>query len=126
MPKENIKTDFNVEEITKTTEQHEKSISEFNTRISDLENKLSNPEQLANVIETATKDSKKLDKIFSSIFCEMINKDEDVKNAIKGRIDNIDRGAVFSILKKWGEFVYAVILITIGAIITLVISRFSK
>ena len=35
-------TDFDVKEITKTTAQHEKSISQFNTRITDLETKLAN------------------------------------------------------------------------------------
>ena len=42
MAKENQKSDFDAGELAKTTEQHEKTISKFNTRITDLETRFTN------------------------------------------------------------------------------------
>lgn len=74
-----------------------------------MEKKLSSPELLAKTLEEAAADSKRLDKLFSKIFCTMMKNDDDVKTSIKDKMDAIDRDAVNALLKKLGGKVALVI-----------------
>lgn len=83
-------------------QEHHKGISSLEDRVGVLEKKLSNPELLAKTLEEAASDSKRLDKLFSKLFCDMMKNDDDVKTSIKDKMDTVDRDAVNALLKKLG------------------------
>lgn len=122
------KLDFDENLLTQATEQHGKDISGLDERVNVLEGKLSKPEQLASVFETATADLKKLDKLFSHLFCEMLEKDKDVDASISRKIKNVDRDVVLGTLKKWGGLFGAGIIFVLGILfrelIIFILSKF--
>jgi hypothetical protein len=86
----------------KLLQDHGKDISSLSDRVAAVENKLANPEQLALTLETASSDSKKLDKLFSKLFCDMMKSDAAVRASIEERINAIDRNATREVMKKFG------------------------
>lgn len=108
-------TDFKPEELTKTTEQHGKDISDLDIRLKAMEVKLE-PAQIAITLETASADSKKLTKLFSKLFCEMLTDDKDVKAAIEGKMNETDRHFVYGNLKRWGKVIGAIVIFIFGAV----------
>ncbi len=82
--------------------EHHKGISTLEDKVAALEKKLNEPKQLAKTLEDAADDSKGLEKLFSKIFCEMMQKDDAVKAAIKEKMETIDRDEVNALLKKFG------------------------
>lgn len=99
MSENDQKKDF---EADKLLQSHDTTITSLVDRVCVIEQKLSNPEQLAQTLEAATADSKKLDKLFSSLFCNMMKNDESVKAAIVEKMASVDRDAVNSFIKKFG------------------------
>jgi predicted ribosome quality control (RQC) complex YloA/Tae2 family protein len=93
------KKDFDPDKLL---QDHHKDISSLIDRVLVLEQKLSNPEQLAQTLEAASSDSKKLDKLFSKLFCNMMKNDDDVKASLVDKINTLDRAEVNSLLKKFG------------------------
>src|SRR5665213_2983455 len=85
----------------KLLQDHHKDISSLTDRVLALEQKLSNPEQLAQTLEAASSDSKKLDKLFSKLFCDMMKNDDAVKASFAEKINAVDRDAVNAVLKKF-------------------------
>jgi hypothetical protein len=93
------KRDF---EPDKLLADHGKDISSLGERVLALEQKLTNPEQLANALEAASSDSKKLDKLFSKLFCNMMRNDDDVRASMQEKMNALDRDAARSVMKKFG------------------------
>ena len=120
------KQDFDPEALAQTTEQHGKDISGHDERIESLENIFKNPEQFAKAFEAVSSDSKKLDKLFSKLFCDMMEKDEDVKAAVTRTMNRTDRSAVFSTLKKWGGFITAGVIYILGVLTRALIDWITK
>lgn len=115
--------DFNEQELTITIGKHDEELISVKKRLDSLEEKFK-PEKIADIIEEASKDSKKLDKIFSKLFCEMMYKDDDVKKTVSEHIKIADRSIVFSTLKKWGLFATYGILYVLGILTTAMINFF--
>lgn len=113
------KKDF---EADKLLQSHDKDISSLVDRVSAIEQKLSNPEQLAQTLEAATSDSKKLDKLFSKLFCNMMKSDDDVRASVQEKMNALDREAANSVMKKFGGkigfAVWSIFLIIITASLT--------
>jgi len=95
-----LKKDFDADKLL---QDHGKDISSLTDRVASLEQKLSNPEQLALTLEAASSDSKKLDKLFSKLFCNMMRNDDDVKASMQEKMNVLDRDAVRAVVKKFGE-----------------------
>jgi len=112
------KKDFNAGALL---QEHGKGISSLEDRVDALEKKLSNPELLAKTLEDASSDSKRLDKLFSKLFCDMLKNDDDVKSSFAEKLNSVDRDAVSSNLKKFGGLVgfglwtVAIIIVTAWA-----------
>jgi hypothetical protein len=101
----------------KLLQDHGKDISSLTDRVVSLEQKLSNPEQLALTLEAASSDSKKLDKLFSRLFCNMMKNDDDVRASVQEKMNALDRSTVKSTIKKFGGLVgFAVWSILLAAI----------
>ena len=116
MVTEKKKNDFDEDLIAQTTEQHGKDISGITDRLTALESKLK-PDQIALLLESAEVDSKKLDALFSKLFCNMLKKDPDVQVAITNHLNNVDRDSLRSFLKKFGSTVGAILLVILGAVL---------
>lgn len=99
-------TDF--EEKSLTIEQHGKDLTSHGSRIEALETKLDTPEHIASLLESAFGDSKKLDKLFSTVFVSML-KDEktnpDIRNTIENLIAKLDRNNALLVVGKWGKLI---------------------
>jgi hypothetical protein len=125
MAVEKKKNDFDAETITQATEQHGKDITGITDRLTTLENKLK-PDQIAIALESASDDSKKLNKLFAKLFCEMVKDDKDVKSAVGNMINEADRGAVRSFWKKFGFATWSAIIFIVGVLFTAIISHFIR
>ncbi len=97
-------------------------VNALDERLIALEQKLSDPKQFATVFETAASDSKSLDKLFSKLFCDMMKNDPDVKAAVQVHVQQTDRDAVHSILKKWGGTMWTVFVLVVGLVLRELIS----
>jgi BMFP domain-containing protein YqiC len=109
-----LKKDFDPDKLL---QDHGKDISSLGDRVAALEQKLTNPEQLATTLEAATSDSKKLDKLFSKLFCDMMKNDKEVTASIQEKIHAMDRDSAKVFWKKFGGKVAA----AVGAIIMLIV-----
>lgn len=111
---EAVKKDFDADKLL---QDHGKDISSLTDRVAALEQKLSNPEQLALTLEAASSDSKKLDKLFSKLFCNMMKNDDEVRVSLQDKINALDRSVAKSMMKKFGGMVgFAVWSIVLAAI----------
>lgn len=119
------KSDFDKDALAQTTEQHGKDISELADRVSVLENTLK-PAQLALLLDSAADDSKKLDKLFSRLFCDMMEKDENVKTSIATHIGKVDRSVIKRFWGKIGFATWSVVIFILGIVATAVIKKFIR
>lgn len=94
-------------------QEHHKGISTLEDKVSTLEQKLKNPELLAKTLEDAAEDSKRLDKLFAKIFCDMLRSDKEVAATIQEKINAMDRDATRVFWKRFGGWVVG----TIGALV---------
>lgn len=109
------KKDFDAEKLAQDTEQHGKDINGLDSRITELEQKLSTPENIANTLEGAAHDSKKLDKFFAKVFSDLLSdKDSQASKALEEKINKIDRDAVKSTFKRWRGWVGGAVLFLLG------------
>lgn len=111
-------TDFNATDIAKTVNKHDAEFIDVKARIDSIELKIK-PEGIAIVLEEASKDSKKLDRLFSSLFCEMFKNDKAVQIAVGDMLKQADRDAVFSIIKMWGGLIGKGLIFILGILVTL-------
>jgi hypothetical protein len=119
-----LKKDFDADKLL---QDHGKDISSLTDRVASLEQKLSNPEQLALTLEAASSDSKKLDKLFSKLFCNMMRNDDDVKASMQEKMNVLDRDAVRAVVKKFGGKIgFAIWTVAIIVITAWVEHKFGK
>jgi hypothetical protein len=116
------KTDFDADKLAETAEQHGKDIFDLSERVAALEASLK-PDKLALLLDSAADDSKKLDKLFSRLFCEMMEKDGNVKKAISEHIKTADRSVVYSTLKRWGGIATGGLLFVLGIVVDSLIRK---
>jgi hypothetical protein len=122
---QNGASDFDPGKIATAVSKHDTDIIEVKLRLDTLEQKFE-PAQIAAVLEGATEDSKKIDKLFSRLFCEMLQNDPDVKKSIGDHIRSSDRSMVYGTLKKWGGFVGAGLLFVAGLLTKAAIDYFMQ
>ena len=91
-------------------------------RLTAIENKLK-PEQIATILEIASNDSKKLNKLFAKLFCEMIKEDKEIRALLKELIEGTDRDAIMLFWKKFGFAIWSSILFVLGSIVTAIVFR---
>jgi hypothetical protein len=72
-------------------------------------------------LEKSATQAIKTREVLSLHLCEMIEKDDKVRQVIKKRIDEIDRHGLFSFFKKTGSTLLTLILLAVGSAITLLI-----
>ena len=103
-------------------QEHHKGISTLEDKVAALEQKLKNPELFAKTLEDAAADSKRLDKLFSKLFCAMMKSDEEVKTALVEKINALDRNQVNAVMKKFGGkigfAIWSILLIVLTALLT--------
>jgi len=109
------KKDFDADTLAQTAEQHGKDIFDLTERVAALETSLK-PEQLAVILAEASKDSKKLDALFSELFCAMMAKDENVKAAVENHVVKMDRGTVRRFFGKIGFTAWTAIVFFVGLV----------
>ena len=129
-PRKTAKDDFQPDVLLAETAQTKKEVSEMDERISKLEELFESPQNFAKMFEEHTKDSRSMTRMFSGVFCEMMKDDEAVKNAIKDRVEMIDRGYIRALIKRGGVLLWSLALIFITAIIsgigTLMVAKFAQ
>lgn len=119
----NKKQDFDPVALTKATEQHEENITDHAERIEAIEKRLSTPTEIAALLETASDDSKKLDKLFAKIFTSMLQDEscnKDIRESITNIVNKTDRNVYYLTLRRWGKIIGAVSLFFLGIIATLI------
>lgn len=114
--------DFTPEQIAPRLNKHDEDIVEVKNRLDFIEGKLSTPQKIADFLEEASRDSKKLDLLISQLFCNMLDKDENVKKSIEIHMEKVDRKASWKLIKKWGGL-FAAGIIYLGLITTKVIDK---
>lgn len=127
LKKEDNATDF--QEKALAVEQHGKDLTDHSDRITVLENKLSSPEQIALLLELASKDSKKMDRLFADIFTSML-KDEkcnpEVHQTIEDIINKTDRDFFNKTIKKWGKLLGTALIFILGTFFTIIVEWLKK
>lgn len=110
-------------------EQHGKDLTDHDDRILSLENKIDTPEHIASLLEFASKDSKKMDKLFASIFVSMLKDDqcnEEVRRAVLEIVQKMDRNIFYTTAKKWSRYVGIGLVYIFGIISPLLLKWIEK
>ncbi len=127
MPENDPKKDFVADQLLQT---HETTIGNLVDRVTLIEDKLKNPEQLAILLESASSDSRRMDRVFSRIFCNMMKGDDDVRKSIEDKIAAIDRAKVKALLSKFGGMagfaIWSLFLVVFTAAVTALIDHYTK
>ena len=106
--------DFNALELS--VQAHGEGITSLGSKVTALENKLNTPELLAKTLEDASKDSKKLDTLFSKLFCDLLKKDENVKICISEHMNEIDRAFWKRFRGRAGFAAWSIFLVVVSVI----------
>jgi len=124
-----LPTDFDAVELTTQTKQHGEDITGLSGRVKVLEDKLGSPAAIAGLLEYASDDSKKLDKLFASVFCSLL-KDEKTNPAVREAIEDIvnksDRKQAFHLMKKWGGVLWSGLMVVLGVVLSLLVDLIKK
>jgi hypothetical protein len=103
---------FDASELIASRDSHEKGISELNERVTSMESKLKTPQDLATFFEGASKDSRVLDGVFASMFCRFMKENDQVREAVDKRMEEVDRKFIHKFMKRgW------IVLYTIGVFV---------
>jgi hypothetical protein len=109
--------DFDASEFLAARDAHEKGISDLNDRVANVESKLKTPQDLAAFFESSAKDSRVLDGVFAKMFCRFMKENDEVREAVDKRMEEVDRKFLHKFMKRgW------IALYTIGvAVITILL-----
>ena len=128
-PKQKSTPPSDFQEKVLTIEQQGKDITDHDSRIDALEQKLDTPEHIASLLDFASSDSKKIDKLFATIFTSML-KDEkanpEVRSMIVEIINKTDRNVFFTTTKKWGKVLGLGLIYILGWISPLIMEWLKK
>lgn len=114
MPQSPVQIDeqFDIKQYAKESDG---KLTNLESRIRVLEEKLGTNESLANTFSETVKTQKIIDDTLSAIVKKLIEKDSGVKDVLKKIIDQIDRNYFNSKIKQFGVLIWSVLLIIIGS-----------
>ncbi len=115
--------DFDADALAPSVEQHSKDISDLTIRVDSVEQRLK-PEGMAALLEAAVYDSKKLDKLFSRMFCDMLNRDDDVQTAMASHILKTDRAATSVFVKRAGFAGWSALIFLLGLLVEALVRHY--
>ena len=101
-------SDFNASDLLAARDAHEKGISDLNERMAKVEGNLETPQQLADYFERSARDSRQLESVFAKMFCRFMNDNDEVKEAVRKKLEEIDRNFFFKTWKRTWFIVYSV------------------
>ena len=107
--------DFDPNELIKASEDHEKTLAELQESVKKLDIRVGDSAALAKSFKSAFENDKKMDAVLTALICDLIQKDDDLRRAIRSAVKNVDRdwwngawkkglgaaGAVFLIFLGW-------------------------
>lgn len=116
MPKRT--SDFDPDELTKQSKQHEGYILELHNRLQALENRFSSNEQIADTLMDCSRNAVRFREMFAEVLIAQLKTDENLRTTISDFIDSVDRKAVNKWIKRIGIAAWSVFLILITALVT--------
>ncbi|MEA3187628.1 MAG: hypothetical protein QOD99_1458 [Chthoniobacter sp.] len=108
---DSIVSDFDTSQLLATHEQHEKNISDLTERTVKLEKSLATPQAVAGFFEECAKDSRNFDNVFAKMFCRFLDENQDVKDAVRKRMAEVDRNFFYKTFKRIWLPLYSGLLI---------------
>lgn len=109
-------SDFDISEILAGQEGHGKNISDLTARVAKIEGNFQTPQAVAAFFQECTRDSRKLDGIFAEMFCRFMDEHDGVREAIKAKMEDIDRSFFYKTFKRLWLPIYSVVLI-VGTVV---------
>ena len=106
--------DFDPNELIKASEDHEKSLTELQQQLTQLDNRVGTNAALAKSFKTAFENDKKMDAVLVTLIVELITKNDDIKTALVDAVGKVDR--------KWWNGAWKKILTAVGVIVVSLIS----
>jgi hypothetical protein len=117
-------SDFNPSALAHAQDQHEKSIGDLTERVRKIESSLSTPQALATFFEESARDSRQLDGVFAKMFCRFMAEHPDVQEAVKRKVEEVDRSYVVKTLRRFGGALYAFVLLIGGMLLKALVDWF--
>jgi hypothetical protein len=114
------------QDLTRKTDQHGQDIEGLTARIRTLEEKISDTNKFADFMVDAAGKSKVLDVLFAKMICDLMEKNDAVRAAIKKQIDEADRAFAAKIYSGFWKWILGVILAISSSLATILIQKFSK
>lgn len=118
-------SDFNEEELVKT-DQHKADIDKINERILKLESRFGTNECIADTIFSVTERDTKMQKMISDVLTKLISSDNKVRKMIGDYINESDRNVVTEFLRRFGLWVFGLIMLALGSFITTLVQMTIK
>lgn len=94
------KSDFNPGELLANHEQHERNISDLTKRVAKIEGRLDTPQALAAFFQESAKDSRVLEGVFAQMFCRFLKEHPEVQEAVKQKMNEVDRNFFWKNFKR--------------------------
>lgn len=107
--------DFDANELIKASEDHEKSLAELGQSVKKLEARVGDNAALAKSFREAFDNDKKMDEVLTGLICELIEKNDSLKDAVKTAVRRVDRDWWNRAGKKGLTAVGAIVLVALGA-----------
>jgi hypothetical protein len=99
--------DFDADKIAVTVDQHAKDIGALSEKVKCLEERFGSSISLANTLSDASKEAVKLKEMLAESFLELLQKNDAVRNEIRGFIKVVDREYVSQKLKQYRTWIAA-------------------
>ena len=104
-----IPSDFDAENMTKSMQEHGQTLDELTERIGQLEKKLTDSKEFADIFKRHVEESKTFDAALTCLITDGLKNNTELKDQFTKLIDTIDKNAIRKVLKGWlGKILFAV------------------
>lgn len=120
------KNDFNPNDLTQSVDKHGQDLADIKERLEKIESKFGTNEKIADTLcETAEK-ATKMKEMIRETFLNLVIYDVKIKDSMYGLVNTADRKFLSATLKRLGAIIWSIIMIVIGVLITVAITKLTK
>ena len=110
-------SDFESRDLLQGHEEHEKSITDLEERMSKVEVYFNSPQAFAEFFKQALSDSRSVERVFADTFCRLLKENSDVMACVDAKIHAADRNCVSAFFKRFRGWIGGISLIIFGTLL---------
>ncbi len=124
-PNHSNQNDFDTKDLVRIVSDQNKDIQGLSSRIKALEDKFGTHECIADTLCVTVEKAAKMQSMLSEAFIKQLKSDDRIKNAVLDLVDKADRKYLVLALKRFGLWIYGLLMLVVGLLIQAAIAHFT-